>query len=507
MAETIGIQLKLAREAKNLSIQKVVQATHIRGHHIEAIEADDFESLPSPIQARAFLRLYAEFLGLSLEEVIANQRNGVAEISATPAGFPPPGQNRDAAQDIVNNQVKPKTRKLIDVIGSVSSNFNQVLHKQKVQPIGKESAELSAVIEPIETEILEKVISPKEATSPTADLLPSQAIFTSIGKALQQCRESLSLTLDEIERHTHVRKHYLVALETGKLTDLPSSVQARGMLNNYAHFLNLDADAILLTFADGLQTQLLERQARATEESDKTSSKSWFGKNRLFKIEIPVIVRRYISMDVIVGGGLVVLLLTFAIWGTNRIINLRNAATPQPTAPPILNFLLITSGPATATSEPGTTGNMTTSVGGAVVETLAATLPAAGQGPVQVVVIAETSAYVRVTVDGKVQFEGRVIAGNAYPYDGNSQIEVLTGNARAISILYNQNNLGPMGDVGQVVDRIYTANAILNPTATFPPTPSTTPTPTITPRPSATLRPSSTPRVSPTLRPSQTPER
>ena len=60
MPETIGQQLKQRREAKNLTIQKVVQATHIRAHHIEAIEADDFEALPSPVQARAFLRLYAE---------------------------------------------------------------------------------------------------------------------------------------------------------------------------------------------------------------------------------------------------------------------------------------------------------------------------------------------------------------------------------------------------------------------------------------------------------------
>ncbi len=74
MAETIGKQLKQAREAKNLTIQKVVQATHIRAHQIEAIEADDFEILPSPVQARAFLRLYAEFLGLSLDEIIAHQR-------------------------------------------------------------------------------------------------------------------------------------------------------------------------------------------------------------------------------------------------------------------------------------------------------------------------------------------------------------------------------------------------------------------------------------------------
>ncbi|HEX7620043.1 MAG TPA: helix-turn-helix transcriptional regulator, partial [Anaerolineales bacterium] len=93
MAVTIGQQLKKAREAKNLTIQKVVQATRIRAHHIEALEADDFESLPSPIQARAFLRLYVEFLGLSLDETIARQRAGMEGLSTTPSDLlPAPGQ-------------------------------------------------------------------------------------------------------------------------------------------------------------------------------------------------------------------------------------------------------------------------------------------------------------------------------------------------------------------------------------------------------------------------------
>jgi cytoskeleton protein RodZ len=106
------------------------------------------------------------------------------------------------------------------------------------------------------------------------------------------------------------------------------------------------------------------------------------------------------------------------------------------------------------------------------------------------------SAWVRVVVDQKIAFEGRLTAGSAYPYDGNSQIEVLTGNGAAVSILYNQSNLGPLGSLGEVVDHIYTADAILNPTPTFTPSPTITPVPSKTLRPSATLRPSLTPRSS-----------
>ena len=79
MPETIGQQLQAARQARNLTFEKVTQATHIQARLLEAMEADNFEALPSPVQGRAFLRLYAGFLGLSLDDMIAHQRLAVVE--------------------------------------------------------------------------------------------------------------------------------------------------------------------------------------------------------------------------------------------------------------------------------------------------------------------------------------------------------------------------------------------------------------------------------------------
>ncbi len=330
-----------------------------------------------------------------------------------------------------------------------------------------------------------------------AGMLQSRTIFSSIGSQLRQRREILGLTLEEIERQTHVRRHYLQGLEAGEYDNLPSSVQARGMLSNYAHFLDLDVEALLLRFAEGLQTQRLERQPKL-EEPIRPVSARFAIKNIFAKVKLPATITRYLTTDVIVGVGLVLVLLLFAIWGTSRIINLRSSATPISTAPSIVDVLLSTSvainGTPTLESAAGTLPNNLSPAG----ETPVITASASGNGAVQVVVIAKEQAWVRVTVDGKVEFEGRIIAGTAYPFDGNNQIEVLTGNGIALDILYNQNDLGPMGNFGEVVDRIYTATTILNPTATFTPSPTITPTPTVTLRPSPTPRPSRTPRNTPT---------
>ncbi len=88
MAKTIGQQLQQARQEKNLSLEKVVEATRIRSRYIEALEADDYEALPSPVQARAFLRIYAGYLGLSLDDLIAQQRP-LVEAPVTPVEAPP----------------------------------------------------------------------------------------------------------------------------------------------------------------------------------------------------------------------------------------------------------------------------------------------------------------------------------------------------------------------------------------------------------------------------------
>jgi cytoskeleton protein RodZ len=507
MSETIGQQLKKAREARNLTFKKVTQSTHIQARLIEAMEADDFEAMPSPVQARAFLRLYAEFLELSLDELIARQRASTeAPSTVLNNAVHTPNQNQGPEEIPDNptaarpaNEPRKDTARLIlqETIKGLTLRIRQTLHQPKRASKPEEPAAQITPSEPggtldqhvatagadVEEPVLgkmEELLPPDTISSQTQ----SQVIFTTIGEALHERREALSLTLDEIEEHTHVRKHYLQALEVGDFDHLPSSVQTRGMLNNYAHFLDMDVDVILLQFAEGLQAQRLERQTTLAEKTQGS------GVNRTSRTILFPGVRRFLSMDVLVGVGLVFFLLVFAVWGTTRVIGLRSASTPQPTAQPISDILAITPFAGTAipipTNESGTLAVIPTAGATAIV-----TVPAAGQGPVQIVLVALEQAFVRVTVDGEKLYDGRVIAGTAYPFNGNSQIEILTGNGAAISILFNQSDLGPMGSIGEVVDRIYTADAILNPTATITPSPTITPTPTVTPRPSPTPLPGS----------------
>ena len=92
-------------------------------------------------------------------------------------------------------------------------------------------------------------------------------------------------------------------------------------------------------------------------------------------------------------------------------------------------------------------------------------------------------------------FEGRFAPGDTKTYDANDQVAVLTGNAAALRITYNGRDLGLMGNVGEVVSRVYLISGVAEPTATISPTPTITPPVTVTPTP--TLTPTFTPTVTP----------
>ena len=177
---SIGQKLRQARLEQSLSLDQATQATHIRQHYLEALEADRFDKLPSAAQLRGFLRAYGNYLKLDPGELI-HELDQDSEISPGPPPSPEPS---------------------IEIQAPVTS---------------------------------------------------SDAIFTEVGQKLQAQRELMGLSLGDVERHTHIRMHYIQALEAGDIDHLPSPVQGRGMLSNYATFLGLNTEIILLRFADGLQ--------------------------------------------------------------------------------------------------------------------------------------------------------------------------------------------------------------------------------------------------------------
>lgn len=539
MPETIGQRLKKAREYRNLTLEKVEEATHIRLQFLQALEADDFSVMPSPVQARGFLRNYAQYLELDLDQMVEELRTtgpepvteaevvfedeqvipspepeesvseGEMEISSDSfwqtwlkrvrqeSGFlgekpasqskpePAPSLESESTSetDIVSEgeagqSVESEVNE--EEVGTeIRQNISTLLDLANIR-ISRKQADTQP---PLEESTLEPESEPESQLEVPADLPPSsQEIINEIGLQLRQRREVLSLTLEEIEHHTRMRAQFMESLEKGKFDELPSPVQTRGMLSNYASFLDLDVDDLLLQFAEALQARHRERHP---EKPARRRGQPNIPEN------LPRL-RSIIAGDMIFGIGMVLLLVIFSIWGISRVIALQSEQQTEVQAEatgPSISEALIGTPVETVLSEVTLIPAEDTPIPDLPEGTVEIPTPALNVS-VQVNIVANERTFLRVVVDGEEVFNGRTIPGNAYPFEAEQSIELLAGNGAALRVVYNQRDMGLLGGFGQIASFIYTADEILVPTPVIPPTP--TNTPFISPTPSTTPSPTST---------------
>lgn len=106
MTATIGARLKLAREKRRLTVAEASEATKIRIHYVQALENDDLSNMPSAAQARGFLRLYAEFLGIGPDELMPSPAVAEPSPAEPPAELAPTGETTEQGQPNVLSQAR-----------------------------------------------------------------------------------------------------------------------------------------------------------------------------------------------------------------------------------------------------------------------------------------------------------------------------------------------------------------------------------------------------------------
>jgi hypothetical protein len=254
------------------------------------------------------------------------------------------------------------------------------------------------------------------------------------------------------------------------------------MLKNYASFLGLDPEKLLLEYADGLQARLVKTTPK---DAEKPAGRS------------PTVARRersLLSRDVILGSLLGLFLVLFIIWGTIQVTSMQGTDNLEPTPPSIAEVLNPSQTPSqipttTATQPSLLDDNART---GDIEERLVTELTQEVvlisdlvDGPVQVQIAAQLRAWMRITVDGEIEFDGRIIPGTTYGFSGRDYVEITTGNGAGLHVFYNDQDLGLLGNLGEVVNFVININGVQTPTPTITltPTPTNTGTPERSPTP------------------------
>lgn len=79
---SFGDRLKREREMRGVTLDEISESTKIARRHLEALESEDFASLPGGVFNKGFVRAYARFIGI-------NEDQAVADYSAVNEEAPP----------------------------------------------------------------------------------------------------------------------------------------------------------------------------------------------------------------------------------------------------------------------------------------------------------------------------------------------------------------------------------------------------------------------------------
>lgn len=142
-AETpVGEYLRGVREAKGLHLDDASRVTKIGKNYLIAIEEGEFEKLPNAAYIKGFLRLYAGFLSLSGDEVVARYERGLAPQSGPQPESGVPHQKGSGAQTGIDTLERARFRSygrwvvpaLLLVLVVIAALFFSEGEQPRVQP-------------------------------------------------------------------------------------------------------------------------------------------------------------------------------------------------------------------------------------------------------------------------------------------------------------------------------------------------------------------------------------
>ena len=82
----------------------------------------------------------------------------------------------------------------------------------------------------------------------------------------------------------------------------------------------------------------------------------------------------------------------------------------------------------------------------------------AGNKPINVGIMMKGQSWLRITVDGKTEFEGVLDEGKKLTWSGDRQISIRAGNAASVALSYNKQPVRLLGKEGEVSEKIFAVN-------------------------------------------------
>jgi transcriptional regulator with XRE-family HTH domain len=253
---------------------------------------------------------------------------------------------------------------------------------------------------------------------------------------LRETRLFKGLSLDEISKKTKINKKYLEALENGVVDVFPGEVYLRGFLRSYASFLGLDPAEMVSRYEE---SGLLKKPKEFIRPKSEVAT--------FLKEEAPVLPRerkgvlkpllahlRSGKVKWFVGGGIGFFVLCLVLWIFVALRSIPRVVEEEAVSPP----------PPPVVDEP-------------IVE------EPIEEGPTRLLLEVEAieDSWVELIGDsGEKRMSLLLRAGENLRFEAEERIKIKTGNAGGLLIKLNDRELGPLGEMGEVVTKTITLDGI-----------------------------------------------
>jgi cytoskeleton protein RodZ len=237
-----------------------------------------------------------------------------------------------------------------------------------------------------------------------------------LGQLLRQAREKKGLSVRQVEEDTRIREAQVLALEDEDFGKLPSGIFRKGLLRSYASYLGLDINEVMSLY-EGQDSEVgpMPKIAEGFEPPKGMAITSW-----LF---IDVFLGVLIVASAVVVGSLI-----YNRWQPSVPVSSTTPTRQVSLVSPVLELTPTETPPPTAT----------------------ATLVPSGRLQADVQITSRT--WLEVTVDGEPAFRGLIEAGTNWSWFAEDAIAMHVGNAAGVVVTLNGQELGPLGEPGEVVD-------------------------------------------------------
>lgn len=236
-----------------------------------------------------------------------------------------------------------------------------------------------------------------------------------LGTRLSHARLQREMSLDDVAARTHIQVRLLRAIEEGRLSDLPEPVYVQSFIRQFGNAVGLNGVHLASEFST---TPVVLPQRL---------NLGWLPFGQLRPAHLYLI---YLAL--VVG----------AVQGLSYLMN-QSSSQPQLTAESLQKFKEslpvspVPMGPSLGTRATNPT-------------TITSTDPSAAGKPVRVGLVFKDQSWIRISVDGKQEFEGVLPQGTARTWAAEKQVVVRAGNAGGVMAAFNEGQAKPLGEPGTV---------------------------------------------------------